>query len=207
MIGEINETTALLFFPWVFLAPLCALLGVIGLPNTVIKDLYLCGYYNQYRIAMEKTRILLGGGGTGLKLFAVLLLLLGGAIIAASQLGIVPEGVAPTGVLPENFDYPLEIAGGVIALLGIPFLFGGSKPSSVDLTEKGMIMQSPSKKGAAKLPWQEIKSVELKSYLVKVKTRKGIYKYEYTATAEVSKTLKRAIRTFAEHKGIPVYGG
>ncbi|MEM9327278.1 MAG: hypothetical protein AAGA85_16540 [Bacteroidota bacterium] len=156
---------------------------------------------------MEKTKIQLSSGSAGAKLLGMLLIVLGIGIITANLLGFIPAGIVPQDALPEGMNFLPEIIGGVIVLLGIPFLFGGSKPASVDLTEQGMIMQSGSKKGAAKLPWREIKAVELKSYLVKIKTRKGIYKYEYSATSEVSKALKRAIRAFAEYKGIPVYGG
>ncbi len=157
---------------------------------------------------MQKTKILLGGGnGAGARIFGTLFLLIGGGIVAANQLGVIPPGVIPEGLIPENMGYLVDVTGGIIAVLGIILFASAKGKSSVNLDNERLMMKTGSKKGGTDLAWNEIKSVVFKSYLIVLDTANGTIKLPYSATPEVSKSVKRAIKAFAEKKGIPVYAG
>lgn len=101
------------------------------------------------------------------------------------------------------------------SISGIYFIFFGyfglSEKSKyapkVFLNEDFIQIKKSFWKPANKIVWSEVLSINYRSYQIDFRLNKGVYSFNYNTTSETSIEIKRAIRSFAEIKGIEVNGG
>lgn len=88
---------------------------------------------------------------------------------------------------------------------------GQSKKSKyapkVLLTNEFILIKESFWKARKQIKWDDISSINYKSYEIDFHLNKEIYTFNYNTTAETSIEIKRAIRSIAEDKSIEVSGG
>ncbi len=118
-------------------------------------------------------------------------------------------------LIQNNEDLLFQILGLLLLLSGVLYLFysfyGFSQKSKfapkVLLTNEFLQIRESFWKPAKQLNWNNISSINYLSYQIDFQLNKESYSFIYNASSDTSIEIKRAIREFAENKGIEVIGG
>jgi hypothetical protein len=107
------------------------------------------------------------------------------------------------------FVWILLILGGLyLIFFGVLGLSEKSKYApKVALTDETIQIKKSFWKPAKQLKWNDITSINFKSYQIHFQFKKETYTFNYNSTADTSIEIKIAIRSFAESKGIEVVAG